>query len=213
MYGVTAALAREQGSYRSNNLNQIERSINDSANKGKQVRSKGNQTVTDRGTPIAGPNDDADKDVFMKILVAQMANQDPMNPQDPTEYVSQLAQFASLEKLSTISTQLDILMALSDATLINSTLSTATSLIGREVEVSGEEKKEEGTEEERSGENNEVENVVGVVKSVYLKDGEVYLVLKVDGSDETVDVKYSKLLKIGEPNTASEEENDPSEEV
>ena len=50
MYGIATALAGTQGNYRSNNLSQLERNINDIANK--QVRSKGNQTVTDNGTPI-----------------------------------------------------------------------------------------------------------------------------------------------------------------
>ncbi|MBY2121570.1 flagellar biosynthesis protein FlgD, partial [Clostridioides difficile] len=134
MYGIATALAGTQGNYRSNNLSQLERNINDIANK--QVRSKGNQTVTDNGTPIIGQGDDADKDLFMKILVAQMGNQDPMNPQDPTEYVSQLAQFATLEKMSAMNEKLDVLLALSNSTLINSALSMATSLIGKEVEVS-----------------------------------------------------------------------------
>lgn len=194
MYGVAAALASAQGNYRSNNLNQLEKNINDIANK--QVRSKGNQTVTDNGTPIIGQGDDADKDLFMKILVAQMGNQDPMNPQDPTEYVSQLAQFATLEKMSAMNDKLDVLLALSNSTLINSALSMATSLIGKQVEVSGEEKEDE--------------NIVGVVKSTYIKDGEVHLELKVEGSDKTADVKYEKLLKIGEVDTNSDEgENSP----
>ncbi|HBH1820350.1 TPA: flagellar biosynthesis protein FlgD [Clostridioides difficile] len=194
MYGVATALAGAQGSYRSNNLSQFERNTNDIANK--QVRSKGNQTLTDNGTPIIGQGDDADKDLFMKILVAQMGNQDPMNPQDPTEYVSQLAQFATLEKMSAMNEKLDILLALSNSTLINSALSMATSLIGKKVEVSGEEKEDE--------------NIVGAVKSTYIKDGEVHLELKVEGSDKTVDVKYEKLLKIGEVDTNSdEEENSP----
>ncbi|HCU2761979.1 TPA: flagellar biosynthesis protein FlgD [Clostridioides difficile] len=194
MYGVATALAGAQGSYRSNNLSQLERNTNDIANK--QVRSKGNQTLTDNGTPIIGQGDDADKDLFMKILVAQMGNQDPMNPQDPTEYVSQLAQFATLEKMSAMNEKLDILLALSNSTLINSALSMATSLIGKKVEVSGEEKEDE--------------NIVGAVKSTYIKDGEVHLELKVEGSDKIVDVKYEKLLKIGEVDTNSdEEENSP----
>lgn len=41
----------------------------------------------------------ADRDMFFKLLVAQIQNQDPLNPMDPTEFVSQLAQFSSMEQL------------------------------------------------------------------------------------------------------------------
>ncbi|PIC58933.1 flagellar hook assembly protein FlgD [Sporosarcina sp. P12(2017)] len=44
-----------------------------------------------------GP-DTMGKDAFMKILIAQMANQDPTNPMKDTEFVAQMAQFSSLEQ-------------------------------------------------------------------------------------------------------------------
>ena len=42
---------------------------------------------------------DASKDMFLRLLVAQIQNQDPLNPMDPTQFVSQLAQFSSMEQL------------------------------------------------------------------------------------------------------------------
>ncbi len=42
---------------------------------------------------------DASKDMFLKLLVAQIQNQDPLNPLDPTQFVSQLSQFSSMEQL------------------------------------------------------------------------------------------------------------------
>ncbi len=41
----------------------------------------------------------ADRDMFLRLLVAQIQNQDPLSPMDPTEFVSQLAQFSSMEQL------------------------------------------------------------------------------------------------------------------
>jgi flagellar basal-body rod modification protein FlgD len=35
---------------------------------------------------------------FLKLLVAQLQNQDPLQPQDGTQFVAQLAQFSDLEQ-------------------------------------------------------------------------------------------------------------------
>jgi len=48
----------------------------------------------------------ANKDTFLKLLVAQIRNQDPMNPQDGLQFVSQLAQFSELEQIIGIHQQL-----------------------------------------------------------------------------------------------------------
>ena len=49
------------------------------------------------------------KDDFLKILVAQMQNQDPMNPTDNTQSIAQLAQFSALEQMTNISTSMEAL--------------------------------------------------------------------------------------------------------
>ena len=43
------------------------------------------------------------EETFLKLLVSQLQNQDPLNPADSTQFVSQLAQFSSLEQLIQIS--------------------------------------------------------------------------------------------------------------
>ena len=40
----------------------------------------------------------ANEQTFLRLLVAQMQNQDPTQPQDGTQFVAQLAQFTSLEQ-------------------------------------------------------------------------------------------------------------------
>lgn len=43
-----------------------------------------------------------DKDAFLKLLVAQLSNQDPMQPNNDTEFIAQLAQFSALEQMSSL---------------------------------------------------------------------------------------------------------------
>lgn len=45
----------------------------------------------------------ADKNTFLKLLVAQLKYQDPMNPADGIQFVTQLAQFTSLEQATRMS--------------------------------------------------------------------------------------------------------------
>ncbi|MFI5953581.1 flagellar hook assembly protein FlgD [Cryptosporangium sp. NPDC051539] len=50
--------------------------------------------------PQTKPSADLDKDAFLKLLVAQLKYQDPMNPAQGTEFVAQTAQFTTVEKLT-----------------------------------------------------------------------------------------------------------------
>ena len=47
------------------------------------------------------------KDMFLKLLVAQMKNQDPQSPASPDQLAAQLAQFSSLEQLISMNEKLD----------------------------------------------------------------------------------------------------------
>ena len=48
-----------------------------------------------------------DQQMFLKLLVAQIKNQDPLNPTDSVQFVSQLAQFSELEQVIAIRGDLD----------------------------------------------------------------------------------------------------------
>lgn len=51
-------------------------------------------------------NDVVNQAEFMKLLIAQLQNQDPLNPMDSANFSAQLAQFSSLEQLTQINGKL-----------------------------------------------------------------------------------------------------------
>jgi len=73
---------------------------------------------------------------FLKLLLAQMKNQDPTAPMDSTDYMAQLATFSQVEQSMIGNSKLDALLS-------SSALSQADSVIGRTVtssdgEISGQ---------------------------------------------------------------------------
>ena len=61
---------------------------------------------------------------FLKLLVAQMSQQDPMNPMKDSEFIAQMAQFSALEQAKTMQKDMSSLRA--------------SSLLGQTVEVADE---------------------------------------------------------------------------
>jgi flagellar basal-body rod modification protein FlgD len=51
------------------------------------------------------PDDQFGKDTFLKLLVAQLRYQNPMEPQDGSQFLAQTAQFTMVEKLTSLEQQ------------------------------------------------------------------------------------------------------------
>jgi flagellar basal-body rod modification protein FlgD len=62
-------------------------------------------TTSAASTTTDATTSQVDKDMFLKLMVAQLKNQDPMNPTDSSQFLAQTAQFTSLEKLEAVATQ------------------------------------------------------------------------------------------------------------
>jgi len=87
-------------------------------------------TVPATGTSTYATQSDAvsktqvDYQSFLKLLVAQMKNQDPTNPMDSTQYMAQLAAFSQVEQSVQMNGKLDQMLQ-------SSTLDQAAAIIGR----------------------------------------------------------------------------------
>jgi flagellar basal-body rod modification protein FlgD len=71
-----------------------------------------------------------DKNGFLKMLTAQMANQDPTSGQDPNQYFQTISQMTTVEQLTNLATS-------STAALSRQKDANATALIGRTVTYPG----------------------------------------------------------------------------
>lgn len=88
-------------------------------------------TTASAVTSAATPTINADFNMFVKLLTAQMQNQDPLNPMDTSQYTQQLVQFSQVEQsMAQTSTLKSMLAAMS-----NSDLTQASSLIGKQVSI------------------------------------------------------------------------------
>ncbi|MBI3964347.1 MAG: flagellar hook assembly protein FlgD [Chloroflexi bacterium] len=108
---------------------------------------------TANATPAA---DRLGKQDFLKILIAQLRNQDPMKPMEDREFISQMAQFSSLEAMQNLDKRVEELAGAQ-------ALGQAAALIGKRVDA----KLDSG------------EQISGIVEEVRLGDGKPRFV--VDG--------------------------------
>lgn len=181
-------------------VNTQQASTKSSAN-AKTIANTKSSDKTENGTQIVMPGEETNKDLFLKLLVAQMSNQDPLNPQDPTQYVTQLAQFSSLEQMQSLNEGMEYLVGLTNGVLVNSAMSTASALIGKRIEAYAP--KEDDTEETNNvakGDEkpDDKKTITGVVEGIKIENGIVYMEVRVDESGELKSIEYGSLIKASE---------------
>jgi flagellar basal-body rod modification protein FlgD len=106
------------------------------------------------------------KDAFMKLLVSQLQNQDPINPQSNEDFIAQLAQFSSLEQMTNLNDAFLGLTLLQQSNALMAQLTDSSSLIGQTVHYT-----DPATSEAKSG----------TVDSVKIEEG--LAILNIDGAD------------------------------
>ena len=94
-------------------------------------RIDGNSSIAQTSNQRGGGLADTDVDQFLDLLIAQMQNQDPLNPMDNAEMAQQISQIREIAATDKLSKTLDNV-------LTGQSLTTASGLIGKEVEVLSE---------------------------------------------------------------------------
>ena len=72
------------------------------------------------------PSNELDREAFLKLLVTQLKYQDPLNPSDPSDFIATTAQFTTIEELQKMAEQ-------QAAAAVNSSLTTASAMVGRTI--------------------------------------------------------------------------------
>jgi flagellar basal-body rod modification protein FlgD len=119
---------------------------------------------------------------YMKLLVEQLRNQNPLEPLDSNDMASQLAQFSQLQQLELANTNLGSLNTSFEAVLAATNRDYANSLIGKTVTFFAE--------DEETGQLTKME---GVVESAFNDPdtGETLLGVKVGEGDQVKDYTLS----------------------
>ena len=82
------------------------------------------------GSGQSTPNNTVTKDMFLKLMVAQLKYQNPLNPTDSNDYLNQTAQFQMVEELQKLTEA-------SAGSALAQKVSTASSMVGRSITYPG----------------------------------------------------------------------------
>ncbi len=95
------------------------------------VSSSSSTTGSTTSSPLSsGTNALANESTFLKLLVTQLKNQNPLNPQDGTQFVAQLAQFSDLEQTIQMRTDIGSIRTAVDKYFGSTTVPTSTDSTG-----------------------------------------------------------------------------------
>lgn len=147
-----------------------------------------------------------DKNAFLKLLITQLENQDPLDPQDNGEFIAEMAQFSSLEQMTNMNESLgkiNTLVSNMDTSVLVGQLS---GMIGKGIDWN------EPTQ--TTDDNGEIvitsENMSGIITGVNILEGNTKVtVLAEDGQKYSVDIgNISKVYALEE---VVEDSGDPYE--
>lgn len=88
-------------------------------------------SITQKNKVAQKDSDELGQKAFLKLMITQLENQDPLSPQENTEFIAQLAQFSSVESLDKLNNNFD---SFAQNFVANQALQ-ASSLVGRSVSV------------------------------------------------------------------------------
>lgn len=80
-------------------------------------------------------SDELGQDAFLRLMIAQLNNQDPLSPRDNGEFIAQLAQFSSVEGITNLNNSFEQLETTLQSSFRSSQALEASSLVGRSIQI------------------------------------------------------------------------------
>lgn len=127
-------------------------------------------TQTMGATKPTEPQNTLGKDAFMRILVTQMKNQNPLEPLKDTEFIGQMAQFSSLEQLTNLNQAMNQFVGLQGKQSLTEHADLLGNTVYWEQEVNGQ-----------------LQSGDGIVKALSIKNGELIVELEKDNIKVPID--------------------------
>lgn len=124
------------------------------------------------------PKSSLEKEQFLKLLVAQIGHQDPLNPQDSDQYMQQLTQFSTVEQLMNLNQGVDNLAV----GQISANSQSALRFVGKEVMAVGDEVNLNGVNQPQVSYSVSDPSVADVEVTVYDNAGEAIYSQRVPAS-------------------------------
>lgn len=106
-----------------------------------EIASMQTQTaITESKSEKKSSNDVTDSNMFLKLMLKQMEQQDPTEPTDNSQWLAQMAQYSSLEAINNLNDSFksvaEKLSSMNDNILQSSSISQTLSLVGKDVTIS-----------------------------------------------------------------------------
>lgn len=88
----------------------------------------------DLTTKVSNPTSD-NKDLFIKMMMAEISNQDPLNPTDSSQYINQMSMLSIVQIVEGVTSEIEQLYNMEKSVNAYSVLQSAENLIGKNVTV------------------------------------------------------------------------------